>query len=214
MNITAQVRRENLIRLVEEKAGGNRSEFARLVGTQSTYISQICSENPSKNLGADLASRIEELFGLPKGWMSMPHGSEIDTVSSMILDELGAVACRPIIDWADIKKFLSGKVVKFHGGFPVPGDVSENTFCTRLRGDSIQELASDGDMIAVDPQQHPQSYDFALISIEGGQPQALQVVQHGNDFIFVNSDPKLDLPPIKSAQYEIIGKILFGISGF
>lgn len=214
MNITAQVRRENLIRLVEEKAKGNRSEFARLVGTQATYISQICSENPSKKLGADLASRIEEIFSLPKGWMSMPHGTEIDTVSSMIMDELGEVACRPIIEWADIPKFLSGEHVKFYGGFPVPGDVSENTFCTRLRGDSIQELASDGDMIAVDPKQKPQSYDFALVSIEGGQPQALQVVQHGSDFIFVNSDPKLNLAPIKNVQNEIIGKILFGISGF
>lgn len=214
MNITAQVRRENLIRLVEEHSNGNRSEFARLVGVQSTYISQICSENATKKMGAEIARRIEMNLNLPEGWMSLPHGTNLDVVSSMMIDELGEVVCRPIIDWRDISKFLAGDTVRFNGGFPVPGDVSANTFCTRLLGDSIQELASDGDMIAVDPAARPDSYDFAIVSINGESPQALQVIRHGQDVMFINSDPKLKLDPIKPNDYQIVGKILFGVSGF
>lgn len=66
-----QIRKENL-RNLYEKYGGIAG-VARSVETSESYLSQITSENGKRNVGAQLARKIEKLLSLPHGWMDQSH---------------------------------------------------------------------------------------------------------------------------------------------
>lgn len=66
-----QIRRKNMLALI---GNGKRAEFARKVGTDPAYISQILSTKTKADIGDSLARMIEAAFGLPHGWMDREHG--------------------------------------------------------------------------------------------------------------------------------------------
>lgn len=47
----------------------SKAEFARKVGTDPAYISQILSEKTSAEIGGTLARKIEKAYALTRGWM-------------------------------------------------------------------------------------------------------------------------------------------------
>lgn len=67
-----QIRRSNMLTLIEREK--TRAAFARKVGTDPAYISQILSEKTKADVGNDLARGIEVAYGLPHGWMDREHG--------------------------------------------------------------------------------------------------------------------------------------------
>jgi len=71
------IRKANLRRLIDEQAGGVISRFARHVGTDESYISQILSEKTRGNVGSKLARQIENAYGLEDGSMdSLPNPNQ------------------------------------------------------------------------------------------------------------------------------------------
>lgn len=68
------IRKRNL-----EALAGNRKrkECAEKWGTSSSVLSQILSKNPVRNLGDELARRIETAEDLPKGYLDNVRGGEI-----------------------------------------------------------------------------------------------------------------------------------------
>ena len=77
MKITSETRLENLNLLVKE-AGGVTQLAKRAGYKQSSYLYQIINRTPvqngkAKNIGSNMASKLEEAMNKPKGWMDQEH---------------------------------------------------------------------------------------------------------------------------------------------
>lgn len=75
---TNSIRRDNLRALAARYH--TQAEFAAACGTAPSVISLIVSPNPKRNLGHQLARKIEAAQGLPPGWLDTPRSdSEVET---------------------------------------------------------------------------------------------------------------------------------------
>lgn len=69
-----EIRKHNLVKLI---GGQRKGSCAERWGMAPAHLSQILSDKTAKNLGDDVARRIEEVEGLPRGWFdSIPPGDE------------------------------------------------------------------------------------------------------------------------------------------
>jgi len=71
-----EIRRTNLRyqqRLAAAKLGMKKADFAEKVGTSASTISQILGEGAVRNLGDELARKIEMNLQLPRGWLDQIH---------------------------------------------------------------------------------------------------------------------------------------------
>ena len=59
------IRKHNLVKLIGNQRKG---ECAERWGMAPAHLSQILSDKTAKNLGDDVARRIESVEGLPRGW--------------------------------------------------------------------------------------------------------------------------------------------------
>lgn len=78
-----EIRRVNL-RYQQNKAarsGLSKSEFAEKVGTSASTLSQILGERAVRNLGDELARKIEMNLDLPRGWFDQQHPEIQDEVN-------------------------------------------------------------------------------------------------------------------------------------
>lgn len=70
-----EIRKHNLVKLIGSQRKGSCAERW---GMAPAHLSQILSDKTAKNLGDDVARRIEEVEGLPRGWFdSLPVGDEV-----------------------------------------------------------------------------------------------------------------------------------------
>lgn len=82
-----RIRRINVILLVRQM--GNLSAFAAKVGSSSSYIVQCIGLKPRREIGEELARRIEDAYGKPKGWLDSLHLDQMHVVTAdMIRDKL------------------------------------------------------------------------------------------------------------------------------
>ena len=56
--------------------GGNLNEFARVIQRYPQQTGAMLNDHPSRPIGAKMARHIEQSFGLPQNWLSMPRGKE------------------------------------------------------------------------------------------------------------------------------------------
>jgi hypothetical protein len=49
----------------------NKSEFARALGVDPSFITHICGESPRRTIGESLARNIESKMGLHQGWLDI-----------------------------------------------------------------------------------------------------------------------------------------------
>lgn len=79
-----RVRRERLVALIADAGGA--AELARLTGTPKTHISAI--QNGAREIGDDLATKLEGKLGRPFGWMD-GEAAPLEAASP-VLDERAA----------------------------------------------------------------------------------------------------------------------------
>jgi len=80
-----QIRYRNLILLLAE-AGGNQAELARRGETSASYINQILKgvktkSGTARNIGGEVARKLEKGFSKPRGWMDEPHPARPGNIS-------------------------------------------------------------------------------------------------------------------------------------
>jgi phage repressor protein C with HTH and peptisase S24 domain len=75
MNID-DLRRHNLARYIEIKCSGNRSEFARQIGKQSSYILGVLMKENPRTMSVTTVRDMEEKLGLPQGYWDTEHTEE------------------------------------------------------------------------------------------------------------------------------------------
>jgi hypothetical protein len=69
-----EIRRKNLRELVRKADSG--AAFAKQADIAPSLLSQILSQNPTRNIGDKLARKIEERLRLPSGWLDSNHTPE------------------------------------------------------------------------------------------------------------------------------------------
>jgi SOS-response transcriptional repressor LexA len=76
MDISFEVRRQNLALLIKDFYEGNRAAFCRATGKNPNLINLVLSSNPEyqRNIGEKLARDIEQRARIASGWLDTPHG--------------------------------------------------------------------------------------------------------------------------------------------
>jgi hypothetical protein len=73
------IRRGNMLALIEREP--SKAAFARKVGTDPAYVSQILSIKTRAEVGNDLARVIEKAYGLAHGWMDHDHAQAVSAIA-------------------------------------------------------------------------------------------------------------------------------------
>lgn len=157
-----QVRLQNLELLIAE--AGSAAELARLASTNSSYLSQVRNQMPTKKgtprgLGDDLAGKLERSMGKPLGWMDEVHAEYPPQPAGSPEPNADAGpdirSVRPLISWVQAGEWseISEGFVAPYGTelLPCPVSCSPESFVLRVRGSSMEPKFHEGDLIFVDP---------------------------------------------------------------
>lgn len=150
-----EIRKANLRYLIGK---GTIRDFAEKADTDPAYISQILSAKIARDVGHDLARKIEERFQLGHGWMDQPHLAEDSGAYEVTSeDDLEPVALRevPIVGqtnggtggfWDELG-YPAG-----HGDsyLDVPSK-DKNAYALRVRGSSMAPRIYEGEVVLVEP---------------------------------------------------------------
>ena len=172
------IRLQNLEQLVIE--AGSAVRLARLVGTNSSYLSQLRNRMPTKKgtprkIGDDLAVKLEHGMGKPVGWMDEPH-EDVSQPQSPSTPEGYADSGpeihdpHPLISWVQAgewseiaKDFVPSPESEL---LPCPVACSDETFALRVRGSSMEPRFREGDLIFVDPSVAAANGRFVVVQLE------------------------------------------------
>ncbi|MCZ0823882.1 hypothetical protein [Dickeya solani] len=225
MDTTKQIRAENVKFLVETKFSGNKSQFAKRIKSTAQHISKVLraldddadqlKSTAKKYVGDDMAKRIEEEFGLEPGSLSVALLAEKNAMQNVIVAKFGNdISSRPFIKWDDINSYISGRDVE-HRLLNLPARMSERAFVCRLPehiGTSISQLASPGDLVAIEPEFKKTNLitnSYIIASIHN-QLSCWRVKRIGSDLLLIDEDyPERPY----DGDWELIGQIKFSIKG-
>ena len=168
---------QNLERLVIE--AGSAARLARIVGTSSSYLSQVRHQMPTRKgtprgLGDELAERLERGMEKPEGWMDEAHGaSEEQRVASIDVNahrgpDIGNL--HPLISWVQAGEW--SEICENYEPqderelLPCPVRCSKETFVLRVHGVSMEPRFHEGDLIFVDPQTSPSHGKCVVVQLD------------------------------------------------
>lgn len=169
---TNTIRRENLRALAARYP--TQAEFAAACGTAPSVISLIISPNPKRNLGSQLARKIESAAGLEHGWLDQQHSP---TARKGPLEPNARIESEGIDQWADDTPldddeielpFLKEVELSAGGGKTVievsgtrklrfgkytvrnMGVQPDQAVCVSISGNSMEPVLQNGGTVAVD----------------------------------------------------------------
>ena len=195
--ITEQIRLKNLELLIVEASSATK--LAQIVGTNSSYISQVRHQMPTKKgtprgIGDDLAGKLEHGMGKREGWMDEPHqdewgqskiaGKDVNTYLGPDIRSL-----HPVISWVqagDWMEIADGYEPQYGDELlPCPVKCSQDSYVLRVRGISMEPRFHDGDLIFVDPHIDPVSGKYVVVMIENTEEATFKqlIVEGGHQYL-------------------------------
>lgn len=172
-----QIRLHNLELLIAE--AGSAAELARIVGTNSSYLSQVRRQMPTqkgtpRSVGDDLADKLERGMDKPEGWMDGVRCQirEPETLGKYEARKPGSIIrdAYPLISWVQAGEWteIAEGYVPEYGSelYPCPVNCSEETFVLRVRGVSMEPKFHEGDLIFVDPNVDPLHGKYIVVQLE------------------------------------------------
>lgn len=99
----SEIRRRNVIHLVEKELGGKRIRLAALIGRSTGYVSRMLKEDASgsRGIGNRIARAIEDALGKPEGWLDQMQNvgpeadAELDTANRLHDEEMNHAPGHP-----------------------------------------------------------------------------------------------------------------------
>ena len=185
-------RRINLERLITEV--GSAAALARLTDTDPAYLSQIRTKvrtprGTVRNIGENLARRLEEGTNKPYGWMDLAHDTPDDKSPPWSnvgpgpdLQYLPLISWVQAGEWTEISDHQPGDYEQL---VPVTRRYSDRAFALKIAGDSMQAPDRDsfpeGAIIAVEPLQEARNGSY-VVARNGHSEEATfkQLVIDGN----------------------------------
>lgn len=171
-----QVRLQNLELLIAE--AGSAAKLARIAGTNSSYLSQVRNQMPTKKgtprgVGDDLAEKLERGMGKPIGWMDESHEDQQQPAISREPNTHSGPDIRslhPLISWVQAgewSEISEGYVPPYETELlPCPVRCSEQTFVLRVHGVSMEPKFHEGDLIFVDPEATPVHGKYVVVQLD------------------------------------------------
>lgn len=174
-----RTRREGLRQVIDTKFGGRQADFVAKTNMNQGEVSLLLK---NKSFGEKKARKIEQLVGLPPGYLDIPradHNTEPAPLYS------GAV---PLISWVKAGDWCEASdpypIHEAEQWLPVPSRCGPRTFALRVRGESMHNphgkpSYEDGDIIFVDPDLEAKHRDRVIIRTDGKEATFKQLIIEG-----------------------------------
>lgn len=97
MKDLTDIRRENLVTLLERHYGGNQSSLARAIGVPANLVSRWVS---GKKIGDKIARKIEDSTVQARNWLDIDHEDYLMPAKPVEeIGEIGVIAAKNLRDW-------------------------------------------------------------------------------------------------------------------
>ena len=192
-----QIRLKNLELLIVE--AGSAAKLADLVGTNSSYISQVRRQMTTKKgtprgIGDDLAGKLEKGMGKHEGWIDEPHQAEWGQSDIAGKDasahlQRDVQSLRPVISWKQAGEWM--EIVENYQPqrdeelLPCPVKCGQDAYILRVNGVSMEPKFHDGDLIFVDPQVDPVGGKYVIVILEESDEATFKqlIVEGGRQYL-------------------------------
>ncbi|WP_288357038.1 S24 family peptidase [uncultured Pseudomonas sp.] len=170
-----QIRKANLIQLIGSQRKG---ACATRWGMSPAHLSQILSDKTEKNLGDDVARRIEQVESLQRGWMDTSHSSqaELSNVGQPI-PITSPFRPIPIVGIAQLGAegyWTALSPSEGHINFPTH---DKDAYALRLRGDSMSPAIRSGWVAIIEPNGDLVPGEYVYIKLHGVHDEGESMVK-------------------------------------
>ncbi|MBK5146033.1 LexA family transcriptional regulator [Budviciaceae bacterium BWR-B9] len=213
MKTINEIRRDNA-RKLRDGAGGN-TYFAALIDREPTQTSRFMGDNPTKNIGSDMARHIEKCFDLPRGWLDQEHQTTNVAKISNVSNTDNDIRTVPVISWIQAgawKEIGYAEVdLNLTENYPCPVPCGPLTYILRVIGDSMIDEYRPGDMIFIDPEVPPtHGDDVVAIMLDSGETTFKRLIEDGGQKFLKALNKSWPDPYIKiNGNCSIIGTVIF-----
>tara|TARA_R110001592_G_scaffold363329_1_gene684179 strand:+ start:11282 stop:11959 length:678 start_codon:yes stop_codon:yes gene_type:complete len=188
-----RTRLKNLELLISE--AGSAAKLARTAGTNSSYLSQVRNQLPTKKgtpraIGDDLANKLEKAMKKPQGWMDDLHNGNADSTqehNAHLGPDLRSTL--PLISWVQAGEWheISESFVPQYGAelLPCPVKCSPESFVLRVRGTSMEPKFHEGDLIFVDPNACAENGKYVVVRLDLSNEATFKqlIIEEGKQYL-------------------------------
>jgi len=191
-----EIRKANLIALIGNRRKGLCAEKWEM---NAAHLSQILSDKTDKNLGDDVARRIEEKEGLSRGWLDSLQSIEGDSarqdrIASNVEQGPETRGMIPLISWVQAGAW--SEVVDLYAvgdaeqWLPCPTNHGARCFALRVRGESMfdphgRRSFREGDIVYVDPDRQFENGSLVIAKLTDSQEATFKqlVIEDGKRYL-------------------------------
>lgn len=188
-----QIRLHNLEALITE--AGSAAKLARMAGTNSSYLSQVRNQLPTKkgtprSIGDELAGKLEKAMKKPQGWMdTLPAKGTTPHEENNAHDGPDLRSLHPLISWVQAGNWyeVSESFVPAYGAelLPCPVRCSPESFVLRVRGSSMEPKFHEGDLIFVDPNVAADHGKYVVVRLDESNEATFKqlIIEDGKQYL-------------------------------
>ncbi|MBF0421089.1 MAG: helix-turn-helix transcriptional regulator [Magnetococcales bacterium] len=209
---TYEIRKENLVRLLEERFGGVKKAMADATKMSPSLFHAYATE---KQVGPKVARRIEEAVDLPHGWMDQPHGGkgyapEIDAVSVPVFDVEASAGHGGWVESEEIVKELMFR----RDWLQSHGYSKKNLGVIRARGDSMMPTIPDGAALLIHNAETDIQNGKVYVLRYDGMLHVKRLQRLPGHLIQVVSDNASEYPPFTvelndGVDFQVLGRVVW-----
>lgn len=204
------IRKTNLTKLVADKFQNNKSAFGRAAGVHHNHVNLLLSsnENYKRNLGEELARRIEQAIGLPELWLDNPTTGVQPTYTIRSV-EIDQQLSRAVVNSINVKSMVITDVWVASVASLITS--VDNLILASASTDEMAPQIKSGDTIVIDTGYKAASSDGVYV-LTRGDAAFLRRIRRQSDgshsLSVANPDYHSDKPESLKGM-KVVGKIVF-----
>ena len=211
-----ELRLKRMIELIERHG---QKKVADEVGIDTAYISQLKNPKNPKNIGEKLARRIEEAFGLSRGWMDQlyfeqsgvaENAADYMNTSSNVTPALEIKDKKiPVVSWVQAGT-ASEAIDLFQPGeaddWVTPSvQVRAHTYALKVQGDSMAPDFRAGMILVVEPEMDYLMGDYVIARNGDDEATFKQYIKDSGQEYLKPINPQYPMIPL--GTYRVIGVV-------
>lgn len=182
------IRRENL-RACAESVGG-QTALAEKLEKSTAQVSHLIGKNPARNIGRAIAREVEQVFGLPFGWMDHPHDQTLRDAQGTYgpkrrterlfngITVMGDTRSGPNAQWES-----AGFPTEVGEEYLETESLDANAYALRVKGNEMSPRLREGDGLLLEPNRLPAPGDEVVVRMIDGRFLTRELVTIGDDAV-------------------------------